>query len=180
MSQSNLFNILDLLVMDHDYQRECCRVLKDNTTDAETKLSYAQSFVDALLPLKGKVPFHHHIVESEVDHRIIKSRVQILIPKIQEELDDEATIELKVLAKFIEGHLKIEERDLFTLMRKLLDDEILNAMGYEFFKLRNFTEKDLNGHPQLQEELKKIEGVPQKVSSKFLRNIELKIHHQTA
>jgi hemerythrin-like domain-containing protein len=179
-------------VMDHDYQRECCRVLKDNTTDAETKLSYAQSFVDALLhhsvaeskavyaPLKGKVPFHHHIVESEVDHRIIKSRVQILIPKIQEELDDEATIELKVLAKFIEGHLKIEERDLFTLMRKLLDDEILNAMGYEFFKLRNFTEKDLNGHPQLQEELKKIEGVPQKVSSKFLRNIELKIHHQTA
>lgn len=196
MSQSSLFNILDLLVMDHDYQRECCEVLKAVNVDKKVKLSYAYSFVDTLLlhskaeqkavynPLKASERFRPLIVESEVDHKIINSRARLLIPKIEasEELDEETEIELKVLAKFIESHLRIEEKDLFSLMKKYLDDDVQNEMGFQFFRLRGFTTKDLKNHPELQEELRKLVETPQNgaAASKLLRNIEMKIHHQTA
>jgi hemerythrin-like domain-containing protein len=97
-------------------------------------------------------------------------------------LDEETEIELKVLAKFIESHLRIEEKDLFSLMRKYLDDDVQNEMGFQFFRLRGFTTKDLKNHSELQEELRKLVENPQNgaATSKLLRNIEMKIHHQTA
>jgi len=169
MFESNLFNILDLLVMDHNYQKKCCLVLKDAHVDKKLKASYARSLVDTLLHhtkaeeqavyniLKMSGIFSPIITESEVDHKIINSRFNLLMPKInsEEELDDETETELKVLSKFIENHLKTEEKDLFRLMKKNLNQKILNEMGHEFFRLRNYTPKDLEDHPELQAQLAK-------------------------
>ena len=42
------FNIVSLLLLDHNYLKSCIKVLKDKDEDKAIKLKFAKTFIDAL------------------------------------------------------------------------------------------------------------------------------------
>jgi hemerythrin-like domain-containing protein len=166
ISTNNHFNIIDILLLDHSYLKDCIEILKDEDEDKKTKLFHAKGFLDALKkhsagekkalysPLEDVEDLHFNILESEIEHGIVDAKVKSLTPKIQKmrTLSEEMAAELKVLAELVEHHVQEEEDELFPKMRKDFSKEILNQMGYQFMVLRQFTEKDLRD-TDLQEEI---------------------------
>lgn len=159
------FNIIDILLLDHKYLKDCVEILKDEEGDKRKKMKCSKGFLDALkkhsagekkamyTPLKKVKDFHIHILESEIEHAIVDSKVKLLSSKISrsKSLSDELAAELKVLADLVEHHLEEEEDILFPKMKKEIDEEILNQMGYQFMVIRKFNEKDLEDSDLLEE-----------------------------
>lgn len=184
--QNNKFNIIDVLLLDHKYLKECIKVLKSEDEDKKLKVRYAKTFLDALhkhseaekkvvyAPLLKVADLRKLILEGEIEHGIVDAKVKMLTPKITglRTLSDELEIEMKVLAELVEHHLKEEESDIIPKMRKDLDKTILNEMGFQFMKLRSFTTKDLRQYPRLQKEVVGLKKLGHRVSSHFIAKVQ--------
>ncbi len=178
IASNDHFNIIEVLLLDHSYLKDCIDVLKDEEEDTKVKMKYAKGFLDALekhstgekkalyAPLQEVEDLRPHILESLIEHGIVDDKVKKLSKKLSSArtLDEEMEAELKVLAEIVEHHVEEEEDELFPKMRKDIDSEILNQMGYQFMVLRQFTEKDLEDSPELIDEMEMIsqEAIPVK------------------
>lgn len=178
IASNDHFNIIEVLLLDHTYLKDCIDVLKDEEEDPKVKMKYAKGFLDALekhsmgekkalySPLQEVDDLRPHILESIIEHGIVDDKVKKLTKRLTSarSLDEEMEAELKVLAELVEHHVEEEEDELFPKMRKDIDSEILNQMGYQFLVLRQFTEKDLEDSPELQEEMEMVseEAIPVK------------------
>lgn len=170
IASNDHFNILEILLLDHSYFKDCIDVLKDDDEDPEVKLKYAKGFLDALekhshgekkalyTPLQEVKELRSQILESIIEHAIVDEKVKQLSKKLykSKNLNEDMQAELKVLAGLVEHHIEEEEDGLFPKMRKDIDPEILNQMGYQFMVLRQFSEKDLQDSPDLQGELEHV------------------------
>ena len=158
------YNIKDILYFDHSYLKECIEILKEEDGDAQEKLEFAKIFLDKLQHhseaekktvyalLKDQEEFHDFILEGEIEHAIVDSKVKMLMPKIKNvnKLEDELKAEMKVLAELVEHHIEEEENELIPKLDKL-DEDILNEIGMEFIKLRQFNENEMADYPPLLE-----------------------------
>ena len=187
------FNIVDILLMDHRYLKKCIEVLKDEDESEDEKLFFGKSFLDTLKkhslaekqsvysPLLEMKDIHSIILECQIEHGIVYAKVEWLIPKLNSEnkISDETEAELKVLAELVEHHLKEEEHEMIPKIEKNLDSEILNEIGFQFFKLRGFTTKDLEDYPDLQEEVTKWSHGHEAVSSQYLNKVHQYVNEMT-
>jgi hemerythrin-like domain-containing protein len=182
ISLNNHFNIVDILLLDHSYLKDCIDIMKDKNEDKKIKLKHAKSFLDALkkhsagekkalyAPLEEVKEFRAQILESEIEHGIVDSKVRTLLTKVSSmrSMNEDLEAEMKVLAEIVEHHVKEEEKELLPKMRKYIDKTLLNEMGFQFMVIRQFSEKDLKYSPELKEEvsfIKKSSPIP---SAKFL------------
>lgn len=184
--QNNKFNIVDVLLMDHRYLKDCIKYLKDDDEDKKVKLKHAKTFLDALYkhseaekkavyaPCLKVKDLKMEILEGQVEHGIADAKVKMLIPKLTglRTLSDELEVELKVLAELVEHHIKEEEEQTFPKMKKDLDRTILNEMGFQFMKLRSFTAKDLRDYPKLQKEVSGIRKLGHRISGNFIAKVQ--------
>lgn len=179
-------NIIDIILIDHRYIKDCIEILTQETSNKNQKLEVAKGFLEALhkhseaekkvvyTPLHPDEEFHFNILEAEIEHGIVDEKVKMLKPKIahSKTLKDEIEVELKVLAELVKNHIKEEESELLPKMNELIEEETLKSMGHDFMKLRKMTSADLEDYPQLQDELVSWKDDVQKISSKFLSKMD--------
>lgn len=179
-------SIVDLILIDHRFLKECIDVLGDENADKRKKMNMAMDFFDALSthsnaekkavygPLEKNEEFHFRILEAEIEHGLIDQNIRNLKAKLTNVrvLKDELEAELKVLADHVKHHLMEEESHLLPTMSEHLDEVTLKSLGQSFMKLRKFTAKDLKDYPLLQDELIQWKDSVQKVSSEFLTKME--------
>lgn len=184
--QNNKFNIVDVLLMDHRYLKECIKVLKDDDEDKKIKIKFAKTFLDALqkhsdaekkavyAPLVKVKDLKMAVLEGQVEHGIADAKVKMLTTKLTglRTLSDELEVELKVLAELVEHHVKEEEEEMFPKMKKDLDKTILNEMGFQFMKIRSFTIKDLRQYPKLQKEVTGLRKLGHRISGNFIAKVQ--------
>ena len=196
VTQNNKFNIVDILLLDHKYLKECTIILKDEAADKKLKLRAAKCFLDAVYkhsfaerksvyaPLLKVEDLRRDILEGEIEHGIVDNKVKMLSAKLTglRSLSEELEIELKVLSELLDNHLADEEKKILTKMQMDLDRTILNEMGFQFMKLRNFSEKDLRFYPKLQKEVSVLKKLGHKVSGSFIARVQKHVlphGHQT-
>ncbi len=186
ITTNNKFNIVDILLLDHKYLKECIKVLKDDDEDNRIKLRFSKSFLDAVAkhseaekkavyaPLLKVKDLRREIIEGEIEHGIVDAKVKMLTAKLTglRTLSEELEIEMKVLAELLEHHIKEEESEMFPKMRKDLDSIILNEMGFQFMKLRKFSEKDLHQYPKLQKEVTGLKKLGHRISGSFIAKVQ--------
>ncbi|MBC7714626.1 MAG: hemerythrin domain-containing protein [Rhizobacter sp.] len=167
IATDNSFNIVNILLIDHGYLKECIDVLIRDHSDLQEKLFYSRTFLDTLKKhsiseektvydsLVDMDEFRKNILEGEIEHDMISKKYRFLIPRIAQmkSLDDVTEIEIKVLAKLVKQHIEEEEKVLFPKMRNNLDSAILNEIGFQFMIMRRFTPQDLENYPDLQKEV---------------------------
>lgn len=155
-------NVIDLILIDHGYVKECIEVLTDEEADKREKLSYAKSFLDTLQKhsmaekktiypyLLDNEELHFNILEAQIEHGIVDQKVRTLKRKLAgvRTLKDELEAEFTVLAELVRHHVKEEEEEILPKMQQEVDEEDLNNLGAEFMKFRKFTAKDLEDYPQ--------------------------------
>lgn len=163
----NSFNIIDILLIDHAYMKECIAVLTNDYADKNEKTFYARAFLDTLKKhsqaeektvyesLSEMEDLRMIILEGEAEHGMAKFKYDTLIPRLSKMkiLDDVTEAEIKVLAELIEHHIDEEETELFPRMRYNLDSGILNEIGFQFMILRQFTPQELKDYPELQAQI---------------------------
>lgn len=163
----NSFNIIDILLIDHAYLKECIAVLTNDYAHKNEKIFYARTFLDTLKKhsqaeektvyesLSEMEDLRMLILEGEAEHGMAKFKYETLIPRLSKikVLDDVTEAEIKVLAELIEHHIDEEETELFSRMRYNLDSGILNEIGFQFMILRQFTPQDLKDYPELQAQI---------------------------
>ena len=163
----NSFNIIDILLIDHAYLKECIAVLTNDYANKNEKIFYARTFLDTLKKhsvseektvyesLSEMDEMRKLILEGEAEHGMAKFKYETLIPRLakMKVLDDVTEAEIKVLAELIEHHIDEEETELFPKMRYNLDPGILNEIGFQFMILRQFTPQDLKDYPELQAQM---------------------------
>jgi hemerythrin-like domain-containing protein len=163
----NSFNIVDILLIDHSYLKECINVLTDKSANKHEKLFYSRTFLDTLKKhsiaeektvydsLSEMDEMHMQILEGEAEHSLARFKFETLIPRLSKmkDLDDVTEAEIKVLAELVKHHIDEEENELFPKMRANLDRGILNEIGFQFMILRRFTPQDLKDYPELQKQM---------------------------
>ena len=163
----NSFNIVDILLIDHVYLKECIAVLTNDYANKNEKIFYARTFLDTLKKhseaeektvyesLSEMEELRMQILEGEAEHGMAKFKYESLIPRLlkMKILDDVTEAEIKVLAELVEHHIDEEETELFPKIRYSLDQGILNEIGFQFMILRQFTPQDLEDYPELQSQL---------------------------
>jgi hemerythrin-like domain-containing protein len=179
-------NVIDLILLDHKYLKDCIKVLKDEDAEKKKKMTISKGFLDALTkhslaekkaiyaPLESNAELHFNILEAEIEHGIVDKKVSLLKRRLTHArvLSDETEAELKVLAELVEHHLKEEESEMLPKMKDQLSDEELNQFGVRFMKLRKFTEKDLFEFPVLEDQLIQWKDSVQKLSTQFLSKMD--------
>jgi hemerythrin-like domain-containing protein len=179
-------NIIDILLIDHRYVKECIEILTDETSTKKHKLKIAKDFLISLqkhseaekkivyAPLKEDEEFHFNILEAEIEHGIADEKIKVLRPKIARAkiLRDDLEAEMKVLAELVKHHVKEEESELLPRMSEYLEEETLKKMGQEFMRLRGMSLADLDDYPHLQDELVLWKDDVQKISSQFLSKMD--------
>lgn len=179
-------SVIDLILLDHKYLKECIEVLTDEDVDKKKKIPVAKGFLDAVAkhslaekraiytPLESNEELHFNILEAEIEHGIIDKKVKMLKTKLSRVrvLKDDVESELKVLAELVQHHLKEEESEMLPKMKEEVDEQTLTEMGVAFMKLRKFSTRDLHDFPQLQDELIQWKDSVQKVSSQFLTKMD--------
>lgn len=182
ISANNHFNIINILLLDHSYLKECIDVLKDEDETKKTKYKFAKSFLDTLkkhsagekkalyAPLEEAKEFRSMILKGKIEHGIIDTKVKTLTAKLagMSSLNEIMEAEMIVLAEMVERHLEEEENELFPQMQEEIDRKLLNAMGYQFMLARQFTEKDLAFAHELKEEFSLIKNAPRIPTAQFL------------
>jgi len=179
-------NVIDLILIDHRFIKECVETLTNHEADKHLKLSVAKGFFEAFhqhsdaekqvvySKLEGLENFHFNILEAQVEHSNVDEKIKLLRPRITHAkiLKDELEAEIKVLAEMVKHHIREEESELLPKMREELDSETLRILGDEFMKARKMTPHDLENYPQLQDELVSWKDDVQKVSSQFLSKMD--------
>lgn len=179
-------NVIDMILIDHKFIKECIELFKNGEGDKQEKLDMARDFLEVLArhseaekkivygALENKPEFHFNILEAQIEHGIVDEKIKILKSRVSrtKKLNDEMGVELKVLAELVEHHLKDEESELLPKMSAEIDEEILEEMGQLFMTARQMTLKDLREYPQLQDELIQWKDNVQKVSSQFLSKMD--------
>lgn len=179
-------NVIDLILIDHRFIKECVETLTNPDADKHLKLTVAKGFFEAFHQhsdaekqivysrLEGLENFHFNILEASVEHANVVEKMKLLRPRIAHAkiLRDELEAELKVLGEMVRQHIKEEESELLPKMSGELDDETLRTMGEGFMKARKMTPHDLENYPQLQDELVSWKDDVQKVSSQFLSKMD--------
>ncbi len=179
-------NVIDLVLIDHRFLKECIETLLLGTVEKGHKLSMAREFLETLekhsqaekkivyARLLSDEEFHFNILEAQVEHGIIDEKIKFLIPKVSSALGltDELEAEFKVLAELVKHHLREEESELLPRMTELMDEETLRTMGEEFMKARQMSSRDVITFPDLQDELVTWKDDVQKVSSQFLSKMD--------
>lgn len=179
-------NVIDLILIDHQFVKECIEVLTDEKADKRKKLSVAREFIESVAthsqaekksiytPLEKNEDLHFNILEAEIEHGIVDQKIRALRIKLSgiRTLRDEIEAELKVLAELVKHHIIEEESEMLPKMKDVLDEDTLTEIGKNFMKARNFTAKDLMNYPQLQDELIQWKDSIQKVSSEFLTKMD--------
>lgn len=182
ISLNNHFNIVDIILLDHSYLKDCIDIMKDKNEDKKIKIKHAKNFLDALkrhsagekkalyAPLEEVKEFRAQILESEIEHAIVDSKVRTLLKKVSSmrTMNEDIEAEMKVLAEIVELHVVEEEKELLPKMRKYIDKTLLNEMGFQFLVIRQFSEKDLQYSPDLREEVSFIKSSSPIPSAKFL------------
>lgn len=179
-------NVIDMVLFDHRFLKECIAPLISEATDKNQKLAIARNFLSVLKKhfeaeqqilystLKSNEELHFNILEAEVEHGIIEEKMKWLRPRIAhlKVLRDEIEAELKVLAELVRNHLREEESELFPRMSEEVEEDVLMHMGEQFMKLRKITARDLRDYPSLHDELVNWKDEVQKVSSQFLSKMD--------
>lgn len=179
-------NVIDLILIDHRFIKECVEVMIDEKADKRKKMSLAKSFLDAVhihsqtekkaiyAPLVANEELHFNILEAEIEHGIIDQKVRSIKAKLSRAriLRDTHEAELKVLAELIKKHIIEEESEILPKMKEAVDDATLTELGIHYMKLRKFSPRDLQDYPQLQDELIEWKDSIQKVSSEFLTKMD--------
>lgn len=190
LSKNDKFNICDLLLLDHSYLKKCSETLTSKNADKKIKLKVGRSFLDTLTkhsdaeekcvytPLLTITQFKKEIIEGEIEHNIAHQKCKYLTKKLKgvRNLSDELEVELKVLAEFIQDHIKEEETHLIVQMRNSLSSEILDEMGVQFMKFRKFTTRDLTNYPMLRSEVRAIGKMSARIPTNFVARVK-KAHH---
>ena len=167
IAMDNSFNIIDILLIDHAYLKECIAVLTNDYAHKNEKTFYARTFLDTLKKhsqaeektvyesLSEMEDLRKIILEGEAEHGMARFKYEALIPRLEKMkiLDDTTEAEVKVLAELIEHHIDDEEAELFPRMRFNLDSGILNEIGFQYMILRQFTPQDLRDYPGLQSQI---------------------------
>jgi hemerythrin-like domain-containing protein len=181
-------NIVDLILIDHVYLKECIKILKDEDADPREKIKFANGFMDALgkhseaekkilyATLEKVNDLHFDILEGEVEHGITDAKVKLLKPKFAKakvgDMKEELGAEIKVLAELVEHHIKEEESEMLPKVKRDIDSSILEKLGAQFMKLRKWTEKDLESSPKLQTELLGWQEAAKAISSQFVAKVD--------
>lgn len=179
-------NIIDLILIDHRFLKDCIETLIKESADKNLKLAMAKDFLEVLslhseaeknvvyAKLQSDEEFHFTILESLIEHGIVDDKIKLLRPRIahSKTLKDELEAELKVLAELAKHHIKEEESEFLPRMSEQLDEDTLKLMGEDFMKARKMTSKDLKDFPHLQDELVVWKDEVQKVSSQFLSKMD--------
>ncbi|MBY0415116.1 MAG: hemerythrin domain-containing protein [Bdellovibrionales bacterium] len=167
ISTDNNFNIINILLIDHGYLKDCINVLTDVSADKHEKLFYGRTFLDTLKKhshaeektvydsLVDMEEIRKYILEGIVEHSLARFKFEMLITRLSKmkHLDDVTEAELKVLAEVIHHHITEEEEVLFPKMFEHLDRGILNEIGFQFMIMRRFTPQDLKDYPELQKQI---------------------------
>jgi primosomal protein N' len=175
-------NVIDLVLIDHRFLKECIEVLIGNGAPKRKRMSVAKSFLYALAthslvekkavyaPLESNEKINFIILEAENEHQKIDQKVKSLQLKLLKarSFKDEVIAEFKVLAEMVMHHLTEEESEFLPKMLREIDHHALKELGKSYMKLRNFTAKELQNYPQLQDELIQWKDSTQKISSDFL------------
>lgn len=179
-------NVIDMILIDHRFVKECIEILIDEKVDKQQKLNVGRTFLDALerhsavereviyAPLEAEEEFHFNILEAQIEHGIFDEKIKLLKPRISRSrvLKDEIEAELKVLAELVKIHIKEEESELLPKMNSELEEEMLKEMGEVFMNLRKISPKELRDYPQLEDQLVTWKDDVQKVSSQFLSKMD--------
>lgn len=179
-------NVIDLILIDHRFIKECIEVMIDEKADKRKKMSLAKSFLDAVhihsqtekkaiyAPLVSNEELHFNILEAEIEHGIIDQKIRSIKAKLARArvLRDNHEAELKVLAELLKKHIIEEESEILPKMKEAVDDATLSELGVHYMKLRKFSPRDLQDYPQLQDELIEWKDSIQKVSSEFLTKMD--------
>lgn len=179
-------NVIDMILIDHRFVKQCIEILIDEKADKRQKLNVGRSFLDALerhsevereviyAPLEAEEEFHFSILEAQIEHGIVDEKIKLLKPRVSRSrvLKDEIEAELKVLAELVKVHIKEEESELLPKMSSELEEEILKEMGEVFMNLRKISPKELRDYPQLEDQLVTWKDDVQKVSSQFLSKMD--------
>lgn len=188
--ENNTFNIVDVLLLDHEYLKECIEVLKDEDSEPRAKMKYARGFLDALkkhsegekkalyAALENYEDVRFEILEAEVEHGIVDQKVKMLTDKIahKQVLDDQLEAEMKVLAELVEHHVQEEEEELLPKLRRDLPQELLNQMGFQFMTIRQFTSKDLRDEPELKKVVPMIRRQQPMSQAIYLKETKKQLH----
>ena len=179
-------DVVDLILIDHRYMKECIEILTDAEAEKVHKITTAKGLFSAYelhseaerksiyQNLREHEELHFNVLEAEVEHNNIDEKMKVLQLKIQRTriLKDELEAELKVFADMIRQHLMEEESEVLPRMREYITDDSLKEMGQNFMKMRKFTIQDLMDYPQLHDELIRWKDSIQKISSKFLTKMD--------
>jgi hemerythrin-like domain-containing protein len=179
-------NVIDMILIDHRFIKECIEILVGDQSDKQQKLNVGRGFLDALqkhleaerevvyAPLEAEEEFHFNILEAQIEHGMVDEKIKLLKPRIARSrvLKDEIEAELKVLAELVKVHIKEEESELLPKMNSELEEHMLKQMGEIFMKQRKLTPKDLSDYPQLEDQLVTWKDDVQKVSSQFLSKMD--------
>ena len=179
-------SVIDLILIDHRYLKECILILGDEHADKAKKFRMAKGFLDTLqkhstaekaavyVPAEKNEELHFNILEADIEHGIVDQKVKTLRPRLAraKKLKEDVEAELKVLSELVRHHLQEEESEILPRMQQLYTDEALDDMGTEFMKIRKFSPKTLHDFPVLQDELIHWKDSVQQISSKFLSKMD--------
>jgi hypothetical protein len=181
-----VIDVVDLILLDHQFLKECIETLTSEEEDKRKKLSVGRGFIEALAkhslaekkaiyaPLESNEELHFNILEGQIEHGIVDKKVKMLKMRLNRArtLHDEVEAELKVLAELVKHHVKEEESELLPKMREEVTEEELKNMGIKFMKLRKFEKAELSHIPHLRDELIQWKDSVQKISSQFLNKMD--------
>ncbi len=179
-------NIVDMILIDHRVIKEFSETLSDEKTSKNQKLKVAKEFLtlvlkhsqaeeDILYPaLRRNEALHSLVLEAEIEHQIFQDQIKQLRPSVLRSkfFSEAIEAELNVLIGLVRNHLKNEESELLSQMSSYLDKKILVELGQKFMKKRKMTLADFEDYPHLRDELIHWKDEVQKISSKFLSQID--------
>jgi hemerythrin-like domain-containing protein len=156
-------NIVDLLLLDHQFLKDCIETLTDEDADRSKIASTGKKFLAVLekhskgekktiyADLEQRREFHFAIVESEIEHGLVDMKVRMLKPKFAHihRANDQLAAEIKVVAELVKHHIREEESELLPKVNDLVAEDKLLELGSRFLKIRQFTPEELQDYPML-------------------------------
>ena len=179
-------NIVDMILIDHRVIKGYIETLCGENGSKFQKLKIARDFLTLTLKhsqaeeeilysaLRNNDAFHSIVLQAEIEHQIFQDQIKQLRPSVirSKNFSEAIEAELNVLIGLVRNHLKNEETELLAQMNTYLDKKTLVELGVKFMKKRKMTLADFENYPHLRDELIQWKDEVQKISSKFLSQID--------